>query len=201
MPVADLPQNADVLAAAFGAEVRGENEPLRVPDNGGYVWFDVDWDHAGARPAARRGQGQGRGALARRRDRRPASRPRPPRCWTSSRPARSFADVAAADKLKVEWRPGIKRSGPPAGLSPAAVERDFQDAARMAPAASKARAPTERDRVPRHRDQGAAARSASRPTPSASTRRCRAALHRRFDRAIHRAAAEATSASPSIRAR
>ena len=24
----------------------------------------------------------------------------------------SFADAAAADKLKVEWRPGIKRGGP-----------------------------------------------------------------------------------------
>ena len=40
--VPDLPQNVDVLAAAFGADVHGENEPLRVPSNGGYVWFDVD---------------------------------------------------------------------------------------------------------------------------------------------------------------
>ena len=41
-PVPDLPQNADVLSAAFSADIHGENEPIRVPNSGGYVWFDVD---------------------------------------------------------------------------------------------------------------------------------------------------------------
>src|SRR6185437_11445149 len=40
--VPDLPQGVEVLQAAFGADVHGDNEPLRLPNNGGYVWFDVD---------------------------------------------------------------------------------------------------------------------------------------------------------------
>ncbi len=49
----------------------------------------------------------------------------------------------AADKLKVEWRPGIKRGGPPPGLSPAVVAEVFktpQDRAGSVEGAS----PTER---------------------------------------------------------
>ena len=68
-----------------------------------------------------------------------AAGPRPPRCWTRSRPARRSTDAAAADKLKVEWRPGIKRGGPPAGLPAAAVTEIFKRR-RMRPAASRARA-------------------------------------------------------------
>ena len=55
----------------------------------------------------------------------------------------SFADVAAADKLKVEWRPGIKRSAPPPGLSRGRRHRDFQDAAESAGSVEGA-SPTER---------------------------------------------------------
>ena len=85
--VPDLPQNVDVLAAAFGAEVHGENEPLRVPNNGGYVWFDVD----AITPARDRPLDEVKDqVVARWRDdenRRRGSGPRPPRCWTRSRPA------------------------------------------------------------------------------------------------------------------
>ena len=54
-----------------------------------------------------------------------------------------FADVAAADKLKVEWRPGIKRAGTAPGLSPSVVAEVFktpQDGAGSVEGAS----PTER---------------------------------------------------------
>jgi peptidyl-prolyl cis-trans isomerase D len=37
----------------------------------------------------------------------------------------SFADVAAADKLKVEWRPGIKRGSTPPGIPAAAIPQIF----------------------------------------------------------------------------
>ena len=128
MPVADLPQNVDVLAAAFGADVDGENEPLQVPSNGGYVWFDVDaitpsrdrpLDEVKDQVVARwrddeiddAAQGQGHEML------------------DKIKAGTSFADVAAADKLKVEWRPGIKRGAPPAGLPAAAVTEIFKIAA------------------------------------------------------------------------
>ena len=138
-PVPDLPQNVDVLAAAFAAEVGGENEPLRVPNNGGYVWFDVD----AITPARDRPLDEVKDQVeARWRDDEIATRlkTKATEMLDKLKAGTSFADVAAADKLKVEWRPGIKRSGPPPGLSAAARRRGFQDAAGSAPAASRAQA-------------------------------------------------------------
>ena len=40
----------------------------------------------------------------------------------------SFADAAAADQLKIEWRPGIKRGNPPPGLSAVTVADIFRTA-------------------------------------------------------------------------
>ena len=154
---------------------RGENEPLRVPSNGGYVWFDVDgitpardrpldevkdqvvarWrdDEIATRLKAKAdrdaGQDQGRHVVR-------ATSPRP----TSSRSNGGRASSAAA---------------PTPGLSAAAVDRGFQDAAGRR-RQRRGREPDRADRVPRHRDQGAAARSAGSPRPSASTTRCKTAL-------------------------
>ena len=140
--VPDLPQNVDVLSAAFGADVHGENEPLRVPNNGGYVWFDVD----AITPARDRPLDEVKDqVVARWRDDEMTTRLRTKatEMLDKIKAGTSFADVAAADKLKVEWRPGIKRSGPPTGLSAAAVAEIFktpQDAAGSVEGAS----PTER---------------------------------------------------------
>jgi peptidyl-prolyl cis-trans isomerase D len=123
--VPDLPQNADVLAAAFGAEVRGENEPLRVPNNGGYVWFDVD----AITPARDRPLDEVKDQVgARWRDDETTTRLRAKatEMLDKIKAGTSFADATAADKLKVEWRPGIKRSSPPPGLSAAAVTEIFK---------------------------------------------------------------------------
>ena len=100
----------------------------------------------------------------------------------------SFADAAAADKLKVEWRPGIKRGAPPAGLTPAAVTEIFkspQDSVGSVEGAS----PTERIvfrvteiKVP-PLDRGGRRRQTSR-------RSAEGAQRRRPDRAIYRAPAE-----------
>ncbi|MEA2983403.1 MAG: peptidyl-prolyl cis-trans isomerase [Alphaproteobacteria bacterium] len=124
-PVADLPQNVDVLNAAFSAEVHGENEPLRVPGNGGYVWFDVD----AITPARDRPLAEVKDqVVARWRDDEIATRlkAKAAEMLDKIKGGTSFADAAAADKLKIEWRPGIKRSGPPTGLTPAAVTEVFK---------------------------------------------------------------------------
>jgi peptidyl-prolyl cis-trans isomerase D len=140
--VPDLPQNADVLSAAFAAEIHGENEPIRVPNNGGYVWFDVD----SITPARDMPLDEVKDrVVARWRDDEMATRLRTKatEMLDKIKAGTSFADVAAAEKLKVEWRPGLKRSGPPTGLSPAVVTEVFktpQDQAGTAEGAS----PTER---------------------------------------------------------
>jgi len=140
--VPDLPQNADVLSAAFAAEIHGENEPIRVPNGGGYVWFDVD----AITPARDMPLDEVKDkVVARWRDDEIATRLRAKatEMLDKIKSGTSFADVAAAEKLKVEWRPGIKRSGPPTGLSPATVTEVFktpQDRAGTAEGAS----PTER---------------------------------------------------------
>jgi peptidyl-prolyl cis-trans isomerase D len=140
--VPDLPQNADVLSAAFAAEIHGENEPIRVPNSGGYVWFDVD----AITPARDMPLDEVKDkVVARWRDDAVATRLRTKatEMLDKIKAGTSFADVAAAEKLKVEWRPGLKRSGPPTGLSPATVTEVFktpQDQVGTAEGAS----PTER---------------------------------------------------------
>jgi peptidyl-prolyl cis-trans isomerase D len=123
--ISGLPETVDVLTAAFGAEIRGENEPLRVPNNGGYVWFDVE----AITPARDRPLDEIKDqVVARWRDDEMATRlkAKATEMLDKIKAGASFADVAAAEKLKVEWRPGIKRSGPPAGLSSAAVTEIFR---------------------------------------------------------------------------
>jgi peptidyl-prolyl cis-trans isomerase D len=140
--IPDLPQNADVLTAAFGAEVHGENEPLRVPNNGGYVWFDVD----SIAPARDRPFDEVKDkVVARWRDDEMAARlkAKATEMLDKIKAGASFADVTAAEKLKVEWRPGIKRSGQQAGLSPAAVAEIFKTANDSA-ASVEGAAPAER---------------------------------------------------------
>jgi peptidyl-prolyl cis-trans isomerase D len=141
-PVPDLPQNADVLSAAFAAEIHGENEPIRVPNNGGYVWFDVD----AITPARDMPLDEVKDkVVARWRDDEMATRLRTKatEMLDKIKAGASFADVAAADKLKVEWRPGLKRNSPPAGLSPAVVAEVFKTPQGQSGAA-EGTSPTER---------------------------------------------------------
>jgi peptidyl-prolyl cis-trans isomerase D len=124
-PVPDLPQNIDVLQAAFAAEVHGENEPLRVPNSGGYVWFDVET----ITPAHDRPLDEVKDkVIARWREEEIAARlkTKATEILDKIKAGTSFADVAAAEKLKVEWRPGIKRVGATPGLSAAAVAEVFR---------------------------------------------------------------------------
>jgi peptidyl-prolyl cis-trans isomerase D len=124
-PVPDLPQNVEVLSAAFAAEVHGENEPMRVPNNGGYVWFDVD----SIKPARDRPLDEVKDqVVARWRDDETAKalKAKATEMLDKIKAGTSFADLTAADKLKVEWRPGIKRAAPPPGLTATAVAEIFK---------------------------------------------------------------------------
>jgi peptidyl-prolyl cis-trans isomerase D len=124
-PVPDLPQNADVLSGAFGAEIHGENEPIRVPGNGGYVWFDVD----AITPARDVSLDDVKDkVVARWREDEMATRLRAKatELLDKIKAGTSFADAAAADKVAVEFRPAFKRNGPPNGLSPAVVTEVFK---------------------------------------------------------------------------
>jgi len=126
-PVAGLPQGVDVLSAAFNAEVDGENEPLRLPNRGGYVWYNVD----AITPARDRPLTEVKDQVtARWRDEQVQQRltAKAKEMLDKIKAGASFADIVAADKLKTEWRPGIKRGNTPAGLTAAAVAEIFRTA-------------------------------------------------------------------------
>ena len=112
--------------------------------NGGYVWFDVD----AITPARDRPLDEVKDqVVARWRDDEIAARlkTKATEMLDKIKAGTSFADVAAAEQLKVEWRPGIKRSAAAARTCPPrAVDGDLQDAEGRASAAPKARQPTER---------------------------------------------------------
>jgi peptidyl-prolyl cis-trans isomerase D len=141
-PVPDLPQNADVLSGAFGAEIHGENEPIRVPGNGGYVWFDVD----AITPARDVSLDDVKDkVVARWREDEMATRLRAKatELLDKIKAGTPFVDAAAADKVAVEFRPAFKRNGPPNGLSPAVVAEVFKTPQGRAGSAEGA-SPTER---------------------------------------------------------
>jgi peptidyl-prolyl cis-trans isomerase D len=137
--IADLPKGADVLTAAFAAEVGGDNEPLRV-SGGGHIWYDV----LDIKPSRERSLDQVKDrVLARWRDDEIAARlkSKATLMLDQLKAGKTFAEVAAAHNLKVEWRPGIKRSSPPPGLPAHAIEEIFRtpkDAASSVDGASPA---------------------------------------------------------------
>jgi peptidyl-prolyl cis-trans isomerase D len=122
-PIPDLPQAADVLPAAFAADIHGENEPLRA-QGGGYVWYDVE----DVKPSRVRPLEEIKDEVTTRwRDDQVASRikAKATQMLDQIKAGRPFSEVAAADKLKVEWRPGIKRGGPPPGIPAHAIDDIF----------------------------------------------------------------------------
>jgi peptidyl-prolyl cis-trans isomerase D len=125
--IADLPQGADVLAAAFAAEVHGENEPLRLPNNG-YVWYDV----ASITPARDRPLDEVKDEVTSRwRDDQIAARlkTKSTEMLDKIKAGTPFNDVVAAEGLKPEWRPGLKRGAPPPpGVPASAITEIFRTA-------------------------------------------------------------------------
>jgi peptidyl-prolyl cis-trans isomerase D len=124
-PVGDLPEGVDLLSAVFSADVHGENEPLKLASNAGYVWYDVD----SIAPAHDRKLDEVKDeVLVRYREDEitKALRAKATALVDKIKGGTSFADAAKADDLKVEWRPGIKRGNTPPPLSAAAVADVFR---------------------------------------------------------------------------
>ena len=123
--VPDLPQNVDVLSAAFVADVHGENEPLRLPSNGGYVWFDVDAIMPGRDKPLDEVKDQ---VVARWREDQIATRlkTKSTEMLDKIKAGTSLADAAVADKLRVETRWSIKRGSPPPGVPASGIAEIFK---------------------------------------------------------------------------
>jgi peptidyl-prolyl cis-trans isomerase D len=141
-PVADLPQGVDLLSAAFNTDQGAENDPLQIPQSGGYVWYEV----ASITPARERPLDEVKQQVeARWRNDQIAARlkAKADDMLGKLKAGTPFAQVAAADKLKPEWRPGLKRGNPPAGIPARALEEIFQTAKDVAATAEGA-TPTER---------------------------------------------------------
>ena len=124
-PVGDLPQGIDVLNAAFNAELNGDNDPLTIPQSGGYVWYDV----IGIQPARDRTFDEVKDQIETRwRNDQIAARlkTKADEMLEKIKVGTPFAEVAAALNLKPEWRPGLKRGNPPAGISARALDEIFR---------------------------------------------------------------------------
>jgi len=124
-PVEGLPEGADLLSAIFSSEVHGEQEPLKLANNAGYVWYDVD----SITPSRERKLDEVKDEVLERwraDELTNVLRTKATELVDKIKAGTSFADAAKAADLKIEWRPGIKRANTPPGLSPAAVTEIFR---------------------------------------------------------------------------
>jgi peptidyl-prolyl cis-trans isomerase D len=140
--LADLPAGGDIVANAFSTDVGVENDPLQTPA-GGYVWYDV----VGITPSHDRSLDEVKDKVeARWRDDQVAERlsAKATDMVERLKAGTPFADVAAADGLKVESKSGVQRGHPAEPLSGRAVDAAFRTA-KGAPGAAEGHSPTERD--------------------------------------------------------
>jgi peptidyl-prolyl cis-trans isomerase D len=122
--LSDLPQGVDVLASLFTAEVGGDNDPLTIPQSGGYVWFDV----AEIKPARDRPLDEVKDqVLARWRNDEIASRlkTKATEMVDKLKGGASMAEAAASVNGKAEWLPGLKRASTPPNIPARAVADIF----------------------------------------------------------------------------
>ena len=122
--ISDLPQGVDVLASVFSADVNGDNDPLVIPQSGGYVWFDV----AEIKPSRDRPLDEVKDqVLTRWRDDEIASRlkTKAAEMIEKLKGGAAMAEVAALVNGKAEWLPGLKRSSAPPAIPARAVADIF----------------------------------------------------------------------------
>jgi peptidyl-prolyl cis-trans isomerase D len=141
-PVAGLPAGVDVVASAFATDVGVENDPLQTKD-GGNIWYDV----VGVTRSRER-------ALDEVKDKVEAG-------WRADQIAERlaakatdmvdklkagapFAEVAAANGLKVESKSGVQRGRAADPLSSRAIDAVFRTA-KGAPGSAEGKTATERD--------------------------------------------------------
>jgi peptidyl-prolyl cis-trans isomerase D len=124
--ITDLPDEQRLLAAAFAAGAGVENDALQT-DGGGYIWYEI----TGLTPSRDRLLDEVKGQVeARWREDETASRLRAKakQLLDKLNVGTPFAEVAAADGLKVETKTGIKRGNAPPPLSEQTVEAIFRTA-------------------------------------------------------------------------
>ena len=122
--VSDLPQGVDVLASVFTAEVNGDNDPLTIPQRGGYVWYDV----AEIKPSRDRPLEEVKDQVVTRwRADEVASRlkTKAAEMLDKLKGGASMAEVAASVNGKAEWLPGLKRASAPQNIPARAVTDIF----------------------------------------------------------------------------
>ena len=123
-PVAGLPQGVDLISAVFRADQGSDNDPLNVPQQGGYVWYEV----MEIAPARDRTLDDVKDQLVTRwRDDQIASRlkAKADEMLEKLKAGTPFAEVAAAFNLTPQWLPGLKRGIPPPGFPARALDVIF----------------------------------------------------------------------------
>jgi len=141
-PVPDLPAGVDVVASAFSTDVGVENDPLQT-SSGGYIWYDL----VKITPSRERTLDEVKDQVETRwRDDLIAERVDAKALEMVERlkAGTPFAEVAAANGVKVETKSGIQRSRPADPLSSRAVNALFRSA-KGAPGSAEGRNATERD--------------------------------------------------------
>ncbi len=121
----DLPDQQRLLAAAFTTDIGVERDPLQSQD--GYIWFDV----AGITPSRERPLEEVKDQVeARWREQEIATRlnAKATAIMDKLKAGSTFADVAAAEHLKVESATGLKRGQGVGALSAAAIDAVFRTA-------------------------------------------------------------------------
>jgi peptidyl-prolyl cis-trans isomerase D len=124
-PIAGLPANVDVIGAAFRSEVGQENEPLQLPGGEGYVWFDV----LAVTPSRERPLEEIRDQVeARWRDDQIADRlkMRTTEMLERLKGGATLAEIATANKLKLQTATGLKRGSATSGFPLRALAEIFR---------------------------------------------------------------------------
>jgi peptidyl-prolyl cis-trans isomerase D len=162
--VPNLPKDVDVIAAAFSSQVGIENEALQIP-GGGFVWYEV----AGIAPSRERSFEEVKDRVeARWREAEIAKRldAKATEIVDKLKAGAWFAEVAAANGVKLESVSGLKRRG--AGPLPAAVVAEVFRTPKNGVATTQGAEPTQRIvfrvtgiTVPAFDAQGAAAKRLS----------------------------------------
>jgi peptidyl-prolyl cis-trans isomerase D len=138
-PVTDLPDSPDLLSDVFSAGVAAQNDALQL--KGGYVWYEVaaitpgrdrTFDEVKDKVEARWRQGEIEAKLHAKAD----------EMVKQINGGSKLADVAAADKLQVQWANNLKRQGNP--TIPAQVVAVVFDTAQGSAGTAEGKEPTER---------------------------------------------------------
>ena len=122
--VGELPKDVDLIGAAFRADQGSDNDPLTIPQQGGYVWYEVMDVSAARERTLEEVKDQ---VLTRWRDDQIATKLKTisDEMLEKIKAGTPFAEVAKAYNLTPEWRPGIKRGNPPPGTTARAIDTIF----------------------------------------------------------------------------